>query len=123
MFGKSGFILRSVFVTFIVGSLVACTFEQTTPEQQGHSTSAVDGTGTNHGDDPMLQGEDASADDDIDGGAYDQDADVDGGWDWDGDVDGGGYDGSYDGGGYDGSTSDGGPATDGGVGFDAGGGF
>ena len=114
MFAKSGFVLRSLVVTFFVGSLVACTFDQEgiDDEEMGTSSSEVE-NGKNKGgaledDDATLDpyGEDGGPD--HDGGPYDHDG---GPYDHDG----GPYD--HDGGPYD---HDGGPRHDGGPHHDGG---
>ncbi len=82
MFGKSGFIVRALFVSFIVGSLVACTFEGGA-EEQGQTTSADTKAkkGGGKGTKALDGGPGAENDADvaIDGGPADNDADIDGG--------------------------------------------
>lgn len=133
MFAKAGFVLRSLFVTFVVGSLVACTFEGGQEEEQGSTSSEVGKKAKNGAADAaVLDDEDAGSwnndpdagpwGDDEDGGAYGNDG---GGWVDGGGFDGGGWvDGGYqgDGGGHngdggykaDGAVDGGGSNTDGG---------
>ena len=115
MFGKSGFVLRALFVTFTVGSLVACTFEEGTDEEErGHTSSKVDR-------DEDEDAEEGAARSRSDGGSADASVDhwaTDGGpYVTDGGMWGDGGAGS-DGGAWGG---DGGAGSDGGAWFDGGG--
>lgn len=116
MFAKSAFVVRSLFVAAVLGSLVACTFENpsSTGEENGNTSSALDGkkTGKKSSADASASDSDASFEDndggcwkcdqdggpsDVDGGPYDSDGGVygnDAGWegDDDDDSDGGAYD-------------------------------
>lgn len=119
MFAKSAFVVRSLFVAAVLGSLVACTFEQpSSGEDKGNAASALDGRKSGKkasGDaavDPVAYANDASFDDndascacdgdggvaEADGGPFDGDggvSDNDAGWAGDDDdqsSDGGIYD-------------------------------
>ena len=100
MFAKSGFVLRTLFVTFFVGSLVACTFDGA-GEEQGSTTSEV---GKKKAKSVSSTADSGPVDEDA--GPYGDDAstnDPDAG-PWDNDVDGGPYDNDVDGGPYDNDT-------------------
>lgn len=115
MFAKSAFLVRSLFVAAVFGSLVACTFDQPSSEEKGNTSSAISAEKKSKADGGSSEN-DASVGED--GGVTDYDggcrrcgedggvSDNDAGW-GDDDSDGGVYDG--DGGVYD---SDGGAYGD-----------
>ncbi len=117
MFRKSGFVLRSLFVTFLVGSLVACTFEGATEEERGNTTANISKPGDKKVDKNAIADEDDGADAEVpafDAGPAGHDASAF--------HDGGSFDASHDGGDH---VNDGGAwSQDGGNGgSDAGGDF